>query len=154
MDPAESIAAAIAAGAAATATGVEQHGFSTAYHAVRTLISERYAGVDLTAVEADPRSWTSRAALIESLRSTAAAADVELTDAADHLSGVLARHFPDIAGAIGVSLHKVRAGAVRITDVAAVGPGVVAVDTSVDGSLEIGGVRSGRESPPPPMARP
>ncbi|WP_039796868.1 hypothetical protein [Nocardia araoensis] len=152
MDPVTMVAAAVAVGAAAGLTDAAERAVIDAYQAVKRLLIGKYRSVDVEVVERQPQSVPRRAVLVEELQQAGAADDEELLAAARQVLVAVHRHAPAAAEAVGVRLREVRAGELEITDVTSAGAGVIAEDTSVDGSLRISGIRAGTGQPPHPRA--
>ncbi|MGW4720908.1 hypothetical protein [Nocardia sp. NPDC004260] len=147
------VVAAVAAGAATGLTGVAERAVADAYQALKGLLAGRYRSVDVGVVERQPQSVNRRAVLAEELEQAGAGADEELLAAAGQVLVAVHHHAPQVADTVGVQLREVRAGELTITDVASAGAGVVAENTSVDGSMTISGIRAGTGQPHPPAAQ-
>ncbi|MFC9897599.1 hypothetical protein ACFVMC_28235 [Nocardia sp. NPDC127579] len=149
------IAAAVAAGAAAGLTETAKNAISDAYLALKGLITRRYETVDLGVVESKPELASRRAVLAEELSEAGAGADEELIEAARQLLAAIQDERPEAAEIVGVRLRRIESGQLEITDIAAVGSGVVVEDAKVAGAVKITGVRAGGSGPiHPPNARP
>ncbi|WP_280376514.1 hypothetical protein [Nocardia wallacei] len=121
-----------------------------AYQSLRGLISRRYRSVDLGVVESRPQVQSQRVVLAEELAQSGAGDDHELLRAAEHLLLMLEEHAPRAAESVGVTLDRVRADALEITDITSSWNGVGTTDMTVIGTLKIDGVRSGSQQPPHP----
>ncbi|WP_280365328.1 hypothetical protein [Nocardia wallacei] len=104
-------------------------------------------------MESRPEAGSRRVVLAEELARAGAGEDRELLAAAHRLLQLVEEHSPQSARAVGVTLTRVRAGELEITDIAGRGSGVIATDTTVSGTLKIDGVRTGAEPPHPTRAR-
>ncbi len=152
MEPVTLVVAAVAAGAAVGATGTAERAVTDAYQALKWHLSRRYGSVDVAVVERQPHSASRRAVLAEELELSGAGSDEELLAAAGQVLVAVHHHAPHIEAAIGVQLREVHAGELTITDVSSTGAGVVAENTTVEGSLTIGGIQAGNRRPPHPPA--
>ncbi|MEV4235280.1 hypothetical protein ACIBJI_08250 [Nocardia sp. NPDC050408] len=150
VDPVALVAAAVAAGATAGLTDTAKQGVLDSYQSLRGLITRRYRSVDVGVVEARPEAGSRRVVLAEELARAGAADDQELLTAAHHLLQLIEEHSPQAAQAVGVTLTRVRAGELKITDIESSGSGVIATDTTVSGTLKIEGLRAGVQEPPHP----
>ncbi|MEU2038517.1 hypothetical protein [Nocardia niwae] len=152
MDPVTMVAAALAAGASAESAETAKGSVREAYRVLRGLLVSGYAAVDVTAVEAEPRSRAARAALASELAGAAAGDDAELLAAARRLLSEMEHAAPGAAESVGVRLRRVRAGGIEISDVIAAGSAVIAEDVDADGTITITAVRAGAQEPPHPRA--
>ncbi len=149
------IVAAVAAGAAAGATKVGENVFVDAYTGIKTLITKKFGkkGEDvadaIAGVEKRPDSEGRKATLQEELVRVGADQDTEVLQAAKLLTTAV-QEYVEHTGVTGVDLEKVKAAALKIEDVIAVGAsstGVKAKEIIVDGDVEIKGVRAGQPAP-------
>jgi hypothetical protein len=145
MDPTLiAITSALATGAAAAAKETASAAVKDAYTALKSLITRKYASVDVTPVEKKPDSETKRASLQEDLADVGASNDSELVEAARALTEALKRHALDAGPAIGVDLKEVEAAFLRVGSVDAEGTGVKVRKSKFEGGIDIGSVRAGR----------
>ncbi|MFC9892225.1 hypothetical protein ACFVMC_00905 [Nocardia sp. NPDC127579] len=154
MDPVTAVvASAIAAGAVTGLGDTPSQAVLDAYSGLRRLISDKYQGVDLTAVERKPDSQSKRESLAEDLQDAGAAGDAELAQAAVAVLEAVRRH---AAGAVvGVDLSDLVAAALDVVDVKSAGDGVRVVGGTIAGAVRIHGVEAGFQAPPDPYsARP
>lgn len=118
-----------------------------AYAALKSYVQTKYAGLHLRELEADPTSPAWRAVIQEELTKANAAHDSALLQAAQTLLDALAAQ-PTAAAAIGVDLAELRGASLKLTDVIAQGAGAVTGvkirGATIDGAIEIGGVRAGQ----------
>ncbi|MFQ6395713.1 hypothetical protein ACLMAJ_19885 [Nocardia sp. KC 131] len=148
------VAEAVAVGAAAGLSDTAEQAIADAYQQFKAVVTGRYTGVDVAAVEQRPSSQHRRQELAEDLTAAGAERDTELLAAARALLAVVRAHEAQAGAAAGVDLERVEATALRIAEVSSTGTGVRVVDGSFAGDIEIGRVRTGRQDPPdPPSAR-
>ncbi|MEU2103471.1 hypothetical protein [Nocardia sp. NPDC019255] len=148
------VVAAVAAGAAAGVTGTAERAVADAYQALKRLLTGRYRSVDVEVVERQPQSASRRVVLAEELELAGAGTDEQLLAAAGQVLVAVHHHAPHIEATIGVQVREVRAGELTITDVTSAGAGVVAENTTVDGSFTISGIQAGnRRQRHPPAAQ-
>src|SRR4051812_35906563 len=152
VDPVSLIVSAIALGASNGVRDTVASAVRDAYDAVKRLLQQRYADVDVTAVERRPDSEPKRNSLVEDLDEAGAGADAELLEAARQLIAQVREHDPDAGRVVGIDLERVVAESLRISDVASTGAGVRVRDSQFRGDVDIQGVRSG-EAPPGPLSR-
>ncbi|MGY1873940.1 hypothetical protein ACW9HF_35655 [Nocardia gipuzkoensis] len=152
MEPVTMVVAAVAAGAAAGVTGAAERAVADAYQALKKLLIERYWPVDVEVVERQPQSASRRVVLAEELELAGAGTDEQLLAAAGQVLVAVHHHAPHIEATIGVQVREVRAGELTITDVTSAGAGVVAENTTVDGSFTISGIQAGNRRPHHPPA--
>jgi hypothetical protein len=147
VDPVSLIVSAIALGASNGVRDTVASAVRDAYEAVKRLLQQRYADVDVTAVERRPESEPKRNSLVEDLDEAGAGADAELLEAARQLIAQVREHDPEAGRVVGIDLERVVAESLRISDVASTGTGVRVRDSQFRGDVDIQGVRSG-EAPP------
>jgi hypothetical protein len=148
VDPVTIVVSALAAGAV---TGLRETAVSAvkdAYAALRRLIIDRYADVDVRPVERSPASGAKRESLAEDLTAAGAGGDAELLAVAQQLLAAVRDHEPDAGATIGIDLERVEAAALRVRDVRASGTGVRVRDARFSGDIDISEIDSGR--PPDP----
>jgi hypothetical protein len=139
MDPISvTLAAAIAAGAAAALKETAGAVIKDAYSAIKAFISKKYNHVDTAQIEHEPGSKNRQAVLSEELAKAGAEQDNELRALAAQLVNKLEEHAPDIAGPIGVDLKQLKARLIEIGEVSD-GTGVRANTAEVD-TIKIGQV--------------
>lgn len=136
----------IAAGAVAALKDTASATVKDAYAGVKALIRRKYS-VDLTDLELKPDSDINRVSLAEKLSEAGAEGDGELLKLAQVLAAVLTRHAPTVGAVVGVNLEKVRAGFVRIDEVASEQLGVNIREAEFAGGIEIGSVKAGQAKP-------
>ena len=144
MDPITVIVSAIASGAAAGIKETATSAVKDAYAAVRRLIADRYAEIDLDPVERRPESEAKRASLGEDLEAAGAQDDGDLLEAARQLIAVLREHDTAAAEIVGVDLARVEAAALTLKSVRSSGSGLRVQDSRFAGNITIGHVESGR----------
>jgi hypothetical protein len=149
MDPVALIASAIALGASAGLQSAASSAIGDAYSALKRLIAQRYADVDISPVEQRPDSAAKRVSLAEDLAVAGAASDEELLAAARHIIEQVGSHVPHIAEVVGVDLERVSGAALRITDVESTGTGVRVRNSEFGGDIDISTVRAGPDRPQP-----
>ncbi|MGY1976486.1 hypothetical protein [Nocardia gipuzkoensis] len=152
MEPVTMVVAAVAAGAAAGVTGTAERAVADAYQALKRLLTGRYRSVDVEVVERQPQSASRRVVLAEELELAGAGTDEQLLAAAGQVLVAVHHHAPHIEATIGVQVREVRAGELTITDVTSAGAGVVAENTTVEGSFTISGIQAGNRRPHHPPA--
>jgi hypothetical protein len=150
VEPVSLIVSAIALGAVNGTRDTVAAAVRDAYEAVKRLLRQRYAQVDVTAVERRPDSEPKRNSLAEDLADAGAGADAELLEAARQLVQAVHEHEPDAGRAVGIDLERVVAEALRISDVASTGTGVRVRDSQFRGDVTIQGVRAGDHPPSRP----
>jgi hypothetical protein len=147
------VAQALASGAAAGLKDSAAKAVKDSYAGLKRLITGRYQGVDVSALEKKPDSEAKRASLAEDLREAGADQDAELLEAARQLLAAVTAHAAETGPAIGVDLRGLQAAAVRIRDVVARDTGVRGQDLHIGGDVEVSGVRAGVAAPPDPPTR-
>lgn len=148
MDPVTAaVVAAIAAGAVAGVKDTAAQAVKDAYAGLKSLISRKYKGVDVSGVERKPDSDSKKASLAEDLQDAGAAGDAELAAAAVVVLEALQQHAPHV---IGVDIRDHIAEALKITDIDSTGNGVRVSGGTITGPTEISGIRAGFQVPPDP----
>jgi hypothetical protein len=154
VDPVTLIVSALALGASAGLQSMASTAVSDAYSALKRIFDRRYGDIDVSPVERRPESAAKRDSVAEDLAAAGAGTDAELLAAARQLIEQVDSHVPDVARAIGVDLERVRAAALRVTDVDSAGTGVRVRDSEFGGDIDISGVRAGPDRPQPRSASP
>lgn len=149
MDPVTIVVAAIALGAQEGIRDTVASVVKDTYAGLKRLISDRYKGIDPTAVENKPSSEAKRASLEEDLKDAGAESDGELLAAAKALIDAVRADNPQAGAAIGVDLEQIEAEAIRIQNVLSAGGGVRVRDAKVSGPIDISDVRSGQTGSSP-----
>jgi hypothetical protein len=157
-DAVDVVVSAVSAGAAAGLKSTVSTAVTDAYAALRRLITDRYAGVDVSAVESKPASAAKRDSLAEDLRDTSVGADAEVASAAQQVLAAVAEHAPEVGPVIGVDLVGLSAANVRLHDITAEGPGAIGLrarDVTASGDFEASRIRATDRpaQPPDPPAR-
>jgi hypothetical protein len=143
VDPVSIIVVAIALGAQEGIRATVASAVKDTYAGLKRLISDRYKGVDPTAVETKPSSDAKRASLEEDLKDAGADSDAELLAAAKAVIEAVRADNPQAGEPIGVDLEKIEAEAIRVQNVESTGGGVRVRDAKVSGPIDISGVKSG-----------
>jgi hypothetical protein len=151
------IASAVSAGAAGLKSTMTK-AVADAYAPLKKLITDRYAHIDVTAVENKPGSTAKRASLVEDLQDAGAGSDEELVATAQRVLAVVAEHAPETGSVIGVDVAELSAVNVLFTDIIAEGPGATGLrarDVSASGDFEASRIRATGDAvgPPDPPAR-
>ena len=149
MDPVTVVVSAIAVGAVAGLREAATDAVKDAYAALKRLVVDRYADVDLGAVERRPDSPAKRQSLTEDLVAEGAADDADLLAAARAMLAAVREYASSAAGVVGVDLDEIEAAAVHIADVTSTQTGVKVRRATVAGAIDIRNVRAG-EGPPDP----
>lgn len=149
VDPVSIVVAAVAIGAQEGIRETVADTVKGAYAGLKRLITDRYKGVDSTAVENKPSSEAKRASLEEDLKDAGANSDAELLAAAKAVIEAVRADNPQAGEPIGVDLERIEAEALRIQNVQSTGGGVRVRDAKVSGPIDISGVSSGQKGPPP-----
>jgi hypothetical protein len=144
MDPVTMIVSAVAMGAAAGLTDTASAVVTDAYAALKGVITGRYPGVDVAAVENKPESTPKRESLAEDLREAGADHDADLVEAARQVIAAVKADAAGVGPALGIDLEGVEAAALRIRSVTSDGTGVRVRDGTFTGDIDIGDVRAGR----------
>lgn len=143
VEPAALIASAIMLGG----SGHSAETVRADHAAIMRLLNQRYPAVFRALVAADAGSPPELAALVEIVRRSGAGSDAELV----RLAAGLVLAFPAPEDPVGVDLARVRASALRITDVSADGTAIRIRDAAIAGTVDLASVRAGR--PPEDPAR-
>jgi hypothetical protein len=144
MDPVTAIVSALALGASAGLNETASTAVQDAYAALKSLITGRYPGVDVAAVENKPESAPKRESLAEDLAEASADHDADLVEAARLVIAAVKAHDAAVGPVLGIDLERVEAAALRIRSVTSDGTGVRVRDGTFTGDIEIGDVRAGR----------
>ncbi|WP_169811527.1 hypothetical protein [Nocardia harenae] len=139
------VVAAIAVGAAAGVQDTAAHAVKDAYVGLKSVISRKYRGVDVSGVERKPDSEAKKASLAEDLDDAGAAGDAELAAAAAALLEAARRHATQAV--VGVDVDGLVAAALDIADVRSIGDGVRVTNSRIAGPASISGVRAGPVQP-------
>ena len=145
VDPVTIVVAAIALGAQEGVRDTAKQLVKDTYAGLKRMISDRYKGVDPTAVENKPSSEHKRASLEADLKDAGADSDAELLAAAKAVIEAVRADNPHAGDPIGVDLERVEAEAIRIHDVQSTGSGVRVRDAKVGGDIDISNVKSGNK---------
>lgn len=148
VDPLTIVVAAIALGAQEGVRETVAAAVKDTYAGLKRLITDRYKGVDPTAVENKPSSDAKRASLQEDLKDAGAEQDADLLAAAKAVIEAVRADNPQAGDLIGVDLERIEAEALRIQNVQSTGGGVRVRDAKVSGPIDISGVSSGQTGPP------
>jgi hypothetical protein len=143
VDPVTMIVSAVAMGAAAGLTDTASTAVQDAYAALKGVITGRYPGVDVAAVESRPESTPKRESLAEDLADAGAEDDADLVEAARQVIAAVTAHDATVGPALGIDLERVEAAAMRIRSVTSDGTGVRVRDGRFTGDIDIGDVRAG-----------
>jgi hypothetical protein len=143
MDPISIIVAALAAGAAAGVKPAAEQAIKDAYQGIKGLIKRKYARVNIEVLEGGPASDARKAVVREDLEQTGAGQDEEVLRQAQVVLEAIRKYAPEAARAVGVTIEKVEAGAISISDVHAEGAGVIIRDGKIQGPIDVRGVRAG-----------
>ena len=157
-DAVDVVVAALSAGAAAGLKSTVSTAVTDAYAALKRLITDRYAGVDVGAVEKNPQSTAKRDSLAEDLHDTPIGADAEVAAAAQQVLAAAAAHAPEVGPVIGVDLVGLSAANIRLHDITADGPGAIGLrahDLTASGDVEVSRVSATHRpvAPPDPPTR-
>jgi hypothetical protein len=115
-----SLVGALAAGAIAAAKDTATQAIKDAYAGIRKYITDKYAAVQLDALEKDPQSKGQRLVVQEKLEQAGAEKDATLPGLAATFVETLNSQAPEAANAAGVNLEDIHAGIdVQIRRVAA-----------------------------------
>jgi len=152
------VVSAIGAGAAAGLKASASKVVTDAYAGLKKLVTDRYAHVDVSAVENKPESVAKRDSLAEDLQDAGAGSDEELVTAAQRVLAAVAEHAPKVGSVIGVDVVGLSAVNVRLSDIRVEGPNAVGLrarDVIVSGDFEVRRIRATGEAggPPDPPAR-
>lgn len=148
VDPLTVVVAAIALGAQEGVRETVATAVKDTYAGLKRLITDRYKGVDPTAVENKPSSEAKRTSLEEDLKDAGAEQDADLLAAAKAVIEAVRADNPQAGEPIGVDLERIEAEALRIQNVQSTGGGVRVRDAKVSGAIDISGVSSGQTGPP------
>jgi hypothetical protein len=153
MDPVTAVVvSAIAAGVVAGVGDTAAQAVKDAYAGLKSLLSRKYAEVDVSAVEKKPDSQPKKDSLAEDLDEAGAAGDPELGQAAAAVLEAVREHAPQVV--VGLDIENLVAEALKVTDVASAGDGVRVRSSTISGPAEFSNVRAGfTESPGPTTAR-
>ncbi|MFD3427261.1 hypothetical protein [Nocardia fluminea] len=153
MDPVTAVVvSAIAAGAVAGMGDTATQVVKDAYTGLKSLLSRKYADVDVSLVEKKPDSSSKQQSLAEDLDEAGAAGDPELGQAAAAVLEAVREHAPQVV--VGLDIENLVAEALKVTDVASVGDGVRVRNSTISGPAEFSNVRAGIVlSPGPTTAR-
>jgi hypothetical protein len=143
MDPIESIATALALGAAAGLKPTVEKVIKDAYDGLKALILRKYPKVDVNQLETDPGSKGRRAVVTEGLEKGGAHNDAELLLSAANVLETVRSRAPETAGVVGVDLKDVEGVALTIRRVIASGTGVNIEHAKLAGDITIEDVRAG-----------
>lgn len=157
MDPVTMVAAAVAIGASEGVRETSKMTITNAYAALRNWLTNKYGAVaaEVSGLEQEPEEELRRALLAKKLAAAGANEDLELRELAQALLGAVEQEASEAPATVGVVLRRTSVGGdIEIADVAVDGgSGVVAEDTTADGSLRISGVAArGPQAPPPPAS--
>lgn len=142
------VVAAIALGAQEGVRETVAAAVKDTYAGLKRVITDRYKGVDPSAVENKPSSDAKRASLQEDLKDAGAEQDADLLAAAKAVIEAVRADNPQAGDLIGVDLERIEAEALRIQNVQSTGGGVRVRDAKVSGPIDISGVSSGQTGPP------
>lgn len=144
----QTIVLALATGAVAAAEATAGQAVKDAYAALRSDLQGKYQAVDVAQLEKQPASPTRRALLAEELGETTAATDHELLAQAQQLLKLIASQAPAAAQVIGIDLADIQGTSLKLSDVLAQGAesvtGVKVKGATIEGAIEISGVRAGQ----------
>ncbi|MGI4795008.1 MAG: hypothetical protein ACRYG8_13220 [Janthinobacterium lividum] len=136
---------ALSNGAIAAASGVATSLVTDAYGGLKALVVGRFKRpATIDALEEDPSSDTQKAAVAEALSKSGAADDPEVQDLARQLAAALAGMDALNAGAMGLDIEDLQAASVRLVDIVSQGTAVRIRRTTVTGTFEAEGIRSGQ----------
>lgn len=141
------IVAALAAGATAGLTATAEQAVKDAYGGIKTWLKARYASVNLTALEKDPKSANRQGVLAEDLADAGAGEDPALQQKAQELLALLAQSEVGRAAAAGagVILREVEVGQdLTVEEIIASGTGFFGERLKIQGNLTIRGVDAGQ----------
>lgn len=153
MDPITAVVvSAIAAGAVAGVGDTATQVVKDAYAGLKSVLSRKYADVDVSAVEKKPDSQPKKDSLGEDLDDAGAAGDQELGQAAAAVLEAVREHAPQVV--VGLDIDNLVAEALTVADIASAGDGVRVRNSTITGAAEFSKVRAGfTESPGPTTAR-
>ncbi|MGW6123115.1 hypothetical protein ACWFRF_29020 [Nocardia sp. NPDC055165] len=153
MDPVTAVVvSAIAAGAVAGVGDTATQVVKDAYAGLKSLLSRKYAAVDVSAVEKKPDSQPKKDSLAEDLDEAGAAGDPELGHAAAVVLEAVREYSPHVV--VGLDIDNLVAEALKVTNINSAGDGVRVRNSTITGAAEFSGVRAGfTESPGPTTAR-
>jgi hypothetical protein len=137
---------ALSNGAIAAASGVGTSLVKDAYAGVKALVVDRFKRrATIEALEEDPSSEAQKAAVADALSKSGAADDPEVQDLVRQLAAALAGMDAPSAKAMGLDIEDLQAANVRLVDITSEGTAVRIRRTTVAGTLEVEGIRSGQE---------
>ena len=153
MDPVTAVVvSAIAAGAHAGVGDTAPQAVKDSYAGLKSLLSRKYAGVDVSKLEQKPDSQPKKDSLAEDLDDAGAAGDAELGHAAAAVLEAVREHAPQVV--VGLDIDNLVAEALKVTDVASAGDEVRVRNSTITGTTQFSQVRAGfTESPDPTTAR-
>jgi len=156
-DAVNAVVSAVNAGAVAGLKSTATQAVKDAYAGLKKLITDRYAQVDVTALEKRPESVAKRESLGEDLRDAGAGADEELVAAAQRVLAAVDEHDPEVAAVIGVDIAGLKAVNVRLSDITAEGSGAIGLrarDVTASGDFEASRIHATDQvGPPDPPAQ-
>jgi len=150
VDPISVLVTAIIAGAATGLKPTAERIVKDAYAGLRRLIVDRYHQVAIDSIERAPDNENRQGVLKDELAECDAASDTELLMAAKELLAAI-ETTPSAAAAadeIGVSLERVKAASLSISEIEGGRTGVRLRDVDVVDDIVIKGIRTGNPSNP------
>jgi hypothetical protein len=147
MDPISIIIAALAAGATAGLKPAAEQAIKDAYEGIKALIKRKYARVNVEVFEGKSPSDSRKAVLREDLEQTDAGQDEEVLRQAQAVLEAIRKYAPEAARAVGVTIERVEAGAITVSDVHAKGSGVIIREGKIAGTIDVRGVTAGDGNP-------
>lgn len=115
MDPISMIVAALVAGAAAALKPTAEAAIKDAYAGIKTLIKDKYKGINVDLIESDPSS-ISRQTLKEDIEKAGAGNDEEILRQAKKLLDVVQSHESSLAAAaaVGIDLKDIQGASLTL----------------------------------------
>lgn len=152
MDPVTAlVVSAIVTGAAAGVGDTSKQAVKDTYTGLKNLITHKYSGVDVSAVERKPDSEPKKASLAEDLADAGAADDAELAAAAAAVLDAVREHAPQVV--VGLDVNGLKAEALNVFRVVSAGDGVRVKDATVAGPANFGDIVAGFGQPGPSPAQ-
>jgi hypothetical protein len=152
MEPMTLIQTALMVGASAALQKTAGQAVEDAYQAFKQLLFSRFQATKaaVEVLESDPQDEDSQRVAKKQLQKAddgqKLTSDLELLERAQAVLKAIQKHAPQLAGAVGVSLKDIEAGAsLTIRDIVSSGSGVVAEGVTAQQDITIEGVRAGQQ---------